>query len=454
MNHNSEGLTESERYLSKLCKHTFLSLWSYTNVFRQVGSELCDLLVVCGNDIIIFSDKFCKYPNSGNQNLDWARWFNRAVEKSAKQLWGAEKWIKRDPKRIYLDSKCQEQLHVSIRITDQTKFHLVLVAHGASETCREAFGGSGSLMFDNQIFSLGDHKQPFVIGDLNSNLSFIHVLDDTTLDILLKNRDTISDFTNYLTKRAIFLRSKFMIISAGEEELLAIYLRELNEKNEHDFIFSDKGEKDGICLEEGIWEKFQKHPRRMAQIKADENSYFWDHLIEKFSKHTINKTQYYVSSGGFEDSEAAIRMLALQSRFSRRMLADSLIEIILNTPSDKRRLRINPVIDNRVYFIFLLLPFHKESNGADYDKYREERRVFLEASCFVTRLMYHDAKHVVGIAMESGVNPYGVSEDLLYFDCSSWNQELEMQARQDQKDFRILVSPQFFEKDVQEYPDA
>jgi hypothetical protein len=55
------GTTPSERYLAKLAAKTFLSLRSYPNLFidkkegnKGTGKELCDLLVICGDDIIIF----------------------------------------------------------------------------------------------------------------------------------------------------------------------------------------------------------------------------------------------------------------------------------------------------------------------------------------------------------------------------------------------------------------
>jgi hypothetical protein len=48
----AEGVTDSERYLGRLCEHSFLSLWSYPGVFRDQGrrdrrgdgKEVCDLL--------------------------------------------------------------------------------------------------------------------------------------------------------------------------------------------------------------------------------------------------------------------------------------------------------------------------------------------------------------------------------------------------------------------------
>jgi len=95
-----DGVNDSERYLKSLCDHTFLSLWSYSSIHKTPGKELCDLLVIFEENIIIFSDKDCKFPDTQNIKLDWNRWFKRAIEKSADQAWGAERWIKKNPKRM------------------------------------------------------------------------------------------------------------------------------------------------------------------------------------------------------------------------------------------------------------------------------------------------------------------------------------------------------------------
>lgn len=92
----ADGITPAERYLKRLCDRSFLSLWSYPGVYRDQGhgakggdgKEVCDLLVVFQNHIIIFSDKDCAFPDTGNLELDWSRWYKRAVQKSAEQIWG------------------------------------------------------------------------------------------------------------------------------------------------------------------------------------------------------------------------------------------------------------------------------------------------------------------------------------------------------------------------------
>lgn len=65
----SEGLTASEALLAELCERSFLQLWTYPNLFKKPGKELIDLMVVFGDDILLFSDKSCAYPQTGNPAL-------------------------------------------------------------------------------------------------------------------------------------------------------------------------------------------------------------------------------------------------------------------------------------------------------------------------------------------------------------------------------------------------
>lgn len=104
-----QGTTAAERYLARLCERTFLSLWSYPNVFRDVcvpgtkiGKEICDLLVIFEDRVLIFSDKDCAVPRTGDLQLDWSRWFRKAVLENTKQAHGAERWLRQFPNRLFL----------------------------------------------------------------------------------------------------------------------------------------------------------------------------------------------------------------------------------------------------------------------------------------------------------------------------------------------------------------
>src|ERR1041385_3002842 len=116
-----EGGTASERYLKTLCDKCFLSLWSHPRIFRdqrgskgQEGKEVCDLLVVFENHIIIFSDKHCEFTTSEDLELAWSRWFRKTVKDSARQVWGAERWIKQFPDRLFLDKACSVRFPISL----------------------------------------------------------------------------------------------------------------------------------------------------------------------------------------------------------------------------------------------------------------------------------------------------------------------------------------------------
>lgn len=194
----AEGSTDSERYLKRLCDQTFLSLWSYPGIYRdqglqqmEEGKEVCDLLVVFEDQIIIFSDKDCKFPDSGNIGVDWNRWFRRAILKSAKQAWGAERWINSHPDRLFLDRACKNQFPLELPDMETARFHLIVVAHDTSRRCRKEIGGSGSLMIDSMVKGEAHYAAevaggwPFMVGDIDPNKTFVHVFDDTTFDIVM-----------------------------------------------------------------------------------------------------------------------------------------------------------------------------------------------------------------------------------------------------------------------------
>jgi len=125
-------------------------MWSYPAVYRDQGrkngkgdgKELCDLLVVFDNHVIIFSDKDCCFK-SGDLDIAWPRWFRKAVMKSAGQ-WGAQRWIRDYPNLIFLDRGCSQPFPVSFPDPDKAIFHRIVVAHDAARACEQVLGGSGS----------------------------------------------------------------------------------------------------------------------------------------------------------------------------------------------------------------------------------------------------------------------------------------------------------------------
>ena len=284
-----EGTTDSERALAKLARKAFLSLWSYPNVHsdegrtggRGDGKELVDLLVVFGNDVLLFSDKHCAFHSDVDIKVAWPRWYKRAIEKSARQLAGAESFLRRFPSRVFVDKSCQTRLPVALPDPSVARYFLIAVTRGGHEAAARHFGGgsSGSLMLNSMLEEDAHYTHPFEVGFPLKSCRFVHVLDEVTVEALLEELDTVPDLVDYLTcKERYFGESGAIMHIAGEEELLARYMCTMV-NGRHTLPKVPPGA-DFISLVEGDWDFYRSSPQRAAKLEADQGSYMWDALIE------------------------------------------------------------------------------------------------------------------------------------------------------------------------------
>ena len=144
------GLTPSERMVTRLCQQSFLDLWTHPNPKGKNGKELCDCLVVCDPHIVIISVKDIKYRDTGN-DTGWNRWVRSAIENSVSQISGAERWLKTTDKVVRSDGR-------EISLPEQTnrRYHKIAVA----------LGGKG--------------KVPLQWGNFGNG--FVHVCDEYSVD--------------------------------------------------------------------------------------------------------------------------------------------------------------------------------------------------------------------------------------------------------------------------------
>jgi hypothetical protein len=208
--------------------HSFLRLWSWPSLFRDqrsgggtAGKEICDLLVVFGRHLFIFSDKYCAFPDTGDIALDWCRWYKRAIKKSADQVWGAERWLRDFPDRVFVDEACTQRLPINLPNRRTGSSTASWSAHGSGQRCRDVLGGSGSLMICPAIVGSAHCDRdlprfsPFAVGLVEADRPFVHVLDDFSLDALLRTLDTAHDFAAYLQKRRIHHERPFAQCGGG-----------------------------------------------------------------------------------------------------------------------------------------------------------------------------------------------------------------------------------------------
>lgn len=440
------GGTPSEQYLAKLADRSFLNLWSYPNVFidRRVrgkgdGKELCDLLVICGDHVLIFSDKTVSWPAGDDITLSWKRWYKRAILKSVEQIRGAERWIQHFPDRLFLDRKCTQPLPIQLPPAERRKVHGIAVALGAGDACKRYFGdGIGSLAITPGIKGTkhweGDAVAPFVIGDVDPDGPFVHVLDDATLDIVMRELDTITDLEAYLTKKANLFRSGRLVGAAGEEDLVAYFMTHMNSAGEHDFTKpdgADLGENDRLTLAPGFYTSMIGNKRYQAKRVADQNSYVWDNLIEAFTTHMLDGTTLVPEGHEFDISslEQGVRYMALVPRYQRRSFGDAIIDALkIGATADRftRAMIPGPTEadqDTGFFFMTVAVPTFQLDGG--YEQYRTVRRTFLETYAFAFLKKYSKLKRIVGIATEPPGKGRGASEDLIFVESGQWTPEFE-----------------------------
>jgi hypothetical protein len=394
---------DSEELVSMLAEKCVLSLWSYPNPRgKSPDKELCDHLVVCDPDVIIFSVKDKNLGNSGDIDVDWNRWRREAIENSSGQAYGAERWIHRAANVVTSEGAAM----LPFPDADMRKVHRIVVAFG------------------------GKRQVPFSSGDFGKG--FVHAIDELSLLVLLTELDTITDFVQYLSdKEAFFSGGVRIVVEGGEEDILALYLA--NNRS-----FPDNC--DLIIIETGLWADFQQKPEYRAKKKADQDSYIWDQLIEEFCGHFQAGTLEY--SAPLSEVERVTRTMARENRFNRRHLGASFKQFMELTETKLRRARYT-ISPSGIGYVFLATPH-------DYD--REQRMLQLGARCGIVRGLNPEIKTVVGIATEEYVPGKGYSLDACYFHKEEWTDEDQALMQDLQRDFGYFTNPVVTHYQDDEYP--
>jgi hypothetical protein len=405
------GVTSSERYLAGLCERSFLSLWSHPNLFRARAKELCDLLVVFGTDIIIFSDKSCTL-NASNPH-GWARWHRSAILDSAHQLHRAEQWLRTQRHRVFLDPACEKPFPFAI--PENPRFHLVAVASGAAAACRSHYGGSGSLV----LAPSSNGAEPFTVGDINPGKTFVHVFDETSLDLIVRELDTTWDFLHYLKAKERFVRSGKLLCVAGEEHLLAYYLQKTDAvSGEHDFVVPPDATDVGI---DEIWPDFARSREYATKKRANEVSYLWDRIIEDLAGHAARGTLVAGQEHSLAEHEEMLRALAIERRTARRGLSQALLGV--RAKSDDHALfarTMPPVVPGHHAYVFMTV--RREPELKTEEQYRAFRQAALRAYCEVAKLRRPTISKIVGLAFGTRSDPDG-SMDSVVWEFDDWTDE-------------------------------
>lgn len=395
----------TEAFVHAVCRQSFLSLWSYASPEGKThGREMCDILVVCEPDIIIFSVKEVRPTKHADDAVRAERWVRAAVNESVDQVYGAERFI-------------QSNKHTHVRQEDGTdglpyptkdirRIHRVAVA----------LGGNGHF--------------PLPFGDFGKG--FVHVFDERSFSILTANLDTIADFVDYLRAKEEMFTKKADVRFALEEDILAIYLH-------GNRSFPDA---DLLLVEEDSWEEFSKKPEVKAKKAADEVSYVWDRLIERIGRDVAARNMLFDHSLG--EDESVLRVMARENRFNRRILGEALIGFFQASTAGKVRSRIVPSLSG-VGYVFLAAP-KAENRGARNDE--------LGMRCFIARHRLSPVETVVGIGTEVKTGEPGASWDmhLLHIPVEDFTYEFREKAEEMSAALGYFSRPIETPVHVDEYP--
>ncbi|UWU66097.1 hypothetical protein [Bradyrhizobium sp. NC92] len=401
----SEGLTPSEKLLAELCDKSFLKLWTYPNLFKKPGKELTDLLVVFGNDVIIFSDKSCGYPDTGDVDLDWKRWYRKSIADSAHQIAQAERWIRTCPDRVFLDVKCTEKLPIDLPDASEMRVHRVCVALGALDRA-EAETGTRALKIEPAV--LNDSVR-FTVGTTDMAAGWVHVFDDTSLTIALSELSTITDFIHYLDSKVALMQSGNFKFADAETDILAYYL--WNGRT----VPAEEGD---YRLEPDLWTQVESSEQFLAGREENKVSQFWDGLIEYINGHYLSETLEFGNEMTMSEHERTVRILAGETRFYRRVLS----KVILQRREAARKQAISTLLPSEQNDVSYVLYVGQGDQGGDHAAYRTERAEDLQLRCVAAKAANPEKRFVIGIAMDAaGVK--GSSEDFVFMDTAAWTAE-------------------------------
>lgn len=417
------SVNESERILAKVAEKTFFSLWSYPSLFRDVdnGKELVDLTVYFNNTLILFSDKGeVVFQHDRPVELAWSRWYRAAIKESAKQLHGAESFIRKHPNRIFLNQKCEENFPFDVSHPD-LKIHLVCVTRGIGGAAKSHYdsvaeGSRGTL---SSFFPLSGSEvmlRPFYVNDVDPAKTFVHVLDETGIDLLLTELATPSDFIRYLESKERAVRNLKLISAGGEEDILAYYL-ENDDIHGYGAIKNPRRDYSvPFMIHETHWTSFRNSPSYALHYSQRKSGDGWSAFLKRFSDSIIDATVGEGHDRPLLEHAKVVEILASENMRSRSHLWESLYAKYETVPEFVRSARVVKSLchPDRMY-IFLFFPWDDEFK--DYDEYRAARLNCAIAYGLVAMYKYQDAKAIVVIGMATKGETPG-SETVIAFDAS------------------------------------
>lgn len=371
-------MTPSEEYVANLCKNSFLPFWSFPNPLGKKGKELCDVLVVCGDIIILISVKDIKVSNHKDRSIQYRRWVEKAVDDSVKQLYGAEKFLE-NVNEITLKNRITK-----IALPDK----------------------EARIVFRIAIVFGSDKDFPLPMGFGKGG--FVHVFDERSTEIIISELDTITDFTKYLAAKESFLMSHNVLLPE-EVDFLALYIQSGLEFDYPVNLISGSS---------GLWNSYIQSKDYSDWRERIRSSFIWDYMITQLHIYHIKDD---TGDKQIQEMENAIRIINQEDRIHRTELGLALHDAI-----KKKSIGRMVLPDSGAKHMYVFMPLTQKN--------WEEKEGELESRCIVARYLNPSVDTVIGIAVGSNGNEESVY-DICYHYIPELSDDFVKLAKKIQKEF-------------------
>ena len=378
-------------------------------------------MAVSGSHVFAFFDRESHVLKNETKdiNVTWGRWKKETIDKQIKTAKGAERYIERR-QAIFVDDKCQKPFPVTIPETPIV--HKIIVAHGAEDACKsfsdENVYGSLGVWYGSGSYNKHIDHRPFSIRLERDNI--IHVLDSANVEVLLTELDTFADFTAYISEKEVAIRKYEVLTYCGEEDLLAHYFLNYNEKQKTYRIGVGDPTVNAFGIDEGTWKGFEENGLAKQRKEANEASYFWDELIQRTYQNALDGTVGGVNLWSGRD---ALLEMSKEPRLARRILSAHMLAAIRNFPNPGDGINRMPIYMQSLSDPGKMYAFLQYGN-LEEEEHREFKLHMLEVLCGVTRNTFPNLNTVVGIGMNAPKYArYGGGEHFALLRCEEWAQE-------------------------------
>lgn len=377
-------MTPSEIFVAELCRKSFLPFWSFPSPLQKQHKELCDVLIVCDNDMIIISIKDIKISSHTDEKVQYERWQKKAILSSIDQIYGAERFLNSVSEITLSDNVTK----ITLPPKDLRKMHRIAIAFG------------------------GENRFPLETGQFGQG--FVHVFDEESTFTVFDELDTVTDFINYLNAKEKFLAGKRILVPS-EVDFLALYI---------DTSLELDIDPDTVVLDEGLWEDYQKSPAYRKWRKEIKVSYIWDEIVSQL--HQIHIIENKKQELRF-DLERATRLITLEPRMNRMELGITLTDAIQKKVK-ARMIKAFPGSNHSYVFIPL-----SSKNWAQKEKE-------LQLRCMVARYENQEATEVIGISIGNGPDGRPIF-DIAYFNVPDLTPDMIQQIKAAKEELGYFKKP-------------